>query len=134
MGIKSKLESEFDYGIVDEFLDHYSLMIELMEPLVVTLANERNFYKNLDELFKILHNIASATEYLQIEPIRRLAIFVEDFLGNLKLTSRVLDNNGVNWLIQISDMFSKWGDDLQQDNELSKIPFELLVLPDLEKR
>ena len=28
MGIKSNLDASFDYEIVDEFLDHYSMMVE----------------------------------------------------------------------------------------------------------
>ncbi len=133
MGIKSKLQSEFDYGIVDEFLDHYSLMTELIEPLVVGLTSERTFHKNLDELFKIFHNIKSATEYLQIESIGRLSLFVEDFLGQLKMKGKILNDDTTAWMIKISDMFARWNDDFENDSELSKIPFELLVLPDLEK-
>lgn len=35
MGIRSDLEKNFDFEIIDEFLDHYSMMIEIMEPLII---------------------------------------------------------------------------------------------------
>jgi len=38
----------------------------------------------------------------------------------------------VNWLLEINDMFHTWNDDFKLDNELSKIQFHLLKLPDME--
>jgi two-component system chemotaxis sensor kinase CheA len=38
----------------------------------------------------------------------------------------------INWLLEISDMFSQWQEDLKVDNDLAKIKFSLLKLPDLE--
>lgn len=133
MGIRTDLENNFDFEIIDEFLDHYAMMIEIMEPLIVDLGNEQRFHRSLDELFRIFHNIKSATGYLKVEPMVRLATFAEDALEQLRARDTKVNEESVTWLIAVSDMFLQWQEDFKMDNELSKIHFSLLILPDMEK-
>ena len=132
MGVRRDLEDNFDFEIVDEFLDHYSMMIDVMEPLIIDLSKESTFERSLDELFRIFHNIKSATTFLQLEPMIRLSTFVEDALEQLKTYANPANDDVVNWMLEINDMFLLWQDDLKLDNELSKIKFSLLKLPDME--
>ena len=37
MGIRSELEASFDFEIIDEFLDHFSLMVDSMEIMILDL-------------------------------------------------------------------------------------------------
>lgn len=133
MGIRSGLEANFDFEIIDEFLDHYAMMCENMEPLIIDLGNLERFHRSIEELFRIFHNIKSASGYLQIQPMVRLATFVEDALEQLRLRENVVNEETISWLINVSDMFMQWQEDLKMDNELSKIHFSLLILPDMEK-
>ncbi len=133
MGIRTDLENNFDFEIIDEFFDHYAMMIEIIEPLIVDLSNEQRFHRSLDELFRIFHNIKSATSYLKIEPMVRLATFSEDALEQLRTRDTKVNEETVTWLIAVSDMFLQWQEDFKMDNELSKIHFSLLILPDMEK-
>lgn len=133
MGIRSELETNFDFEIVDEFLDHYAMMVEIMEPLIVDLANAGRFPRSVDELFRIFHNIKSASGYLQIEPMTRLATLVEDALEQLRLRNVPANDETVTWLISVADIFMQWQEDLKMDNELSKVSFSLLILPDMEQ-
>ena len=133
MGIRSGLEANFDFEIIDEFLDHYAMMCENMEPLIIDLGNLERFHRSIEELFRIFHNIKSASGYLQIQPMVRLATFVEDALEQLRLRGNVVNEETISWLINVSDMFMQWQEDLKMDNELSKIHFSLLILPDMEK-
>jgi chemotaxis protein histidine kinase CheA len=133
MGIRTDLENNFDFEIIDEFLDHYAMMIEIMEPLIVDLGNEQRFHRSLDELFRIFHNIKSATGYLKVEPMVRLATFAEDALEQLRARDTKVNEETITWLISVSDMFLRWQEDFKMDNELSKIHFSLLILPDMEK-
>lgn len=133
MGIRTDLENNFDFEIVDEFLDHYSMMIEIMESLIVDLGSEQRFHRSLDELFRIFHNIKSATGYLKVEPMIRLATLAEDALEQLRARNTKVNEETVTWLIGVSDMFLQWQEDFKMDNELSKIHFSLLILPDMEK-
>ncbi|MDD4855615.1 MAG: Hpt domain-containing protein [Sulfuricurvum sp.] len=133
MGIRTDLENNFDFEIIDEFLDHYAMMIEIMEPLIINLGNNDRHGRSIEELFRIFHNIKSATSYLKVEPMIRLATFVEDTLEQLREQDTRTNEETISWLIRVSDMFLQWQEDFKMDNELSKIHFSLLILPDMEK-
>ncbi|MDQ7043187.1 MAG: Hpt domain-containing protein [Sulfurimonas sp.] len=133
MGIRSDLDANFDFEIVDEFLDHYSMMVESMEVMILDLTKPNNYERSVNELFRVFHNIKSASGYLQIIPMSRLASFVEDELEALRKTTPPISEETTNWLLDISDMFATWQDDLKLDNKLSKIRYSLLKIPDLEK-
>lgn len=133
MGIRSDLEANFDFEIIDEFLDHYAMMVEIMESLIIDLGIAERYHRSLEELFRIFHNIKSASGYLQIEPMVRLSTFVEEALEQLRSRDKVVNDETITWLISVADMFMQWQEDLKMDNELAKIHFSLLILPDMEK-
>ncbi len=134
MGVRSELEANFDYEIVDEFLDHYSMMVDNMEILIIDLSKPNMFEQSINELFRVFHNIKSASGYLQIEQMQKLAAFVEDSLEQLRTKHEAVNEETINWLLSISDMFAQWNEDLKLDNELTHIKFSLLKLPDLDKK
>jgi len=133
MGIKSDLDSRFDFEIVDEFLDHYSMMIDSMEVMILDLSKINMQRRSIDELFRVFHNIKSASGYLQIAPMTRLSTLVEDELEQLRSKTEPVNDETITWLLEISDMFAQWHDDLKKDAELSKVRFALLKIPDLDK-
>lgn len=133
MGIRSDLDANFDFEIVDEFLDHYSMMVDSMEVMILDLSKPDMYQRSVNELFRVFHNIKSASGFLKIIPMQKLATLVEDELEQLrsKQDSRINEET-INWLLSISDMFAQWNDDFKQDNELSKVKYSLLKLPDLD--
>ena len=133
MGARSDLDANFDFEIVDEFLDHYSMMVESMEVMIIDLAKPSMYKRSVNELFRVFHNIKSASSYLQLTPMAKLAAFVEDELELLRTTEPPVKEETTSWLLAISDMFSAWQDDLKMDNELTKIKYSLLKIPDMEK-
>ncbi len=133
MGIRSDLDANFDYEIVDEFLDHYSMMIDSMEVMIIDLSKPNMYKRSTDELFRVFHNIKSASGYLKIVPMNKLASFVEDALEELRKRDTPISKETVDWLLAISDMFAAWHDDLKLDNELTHVKFSLLKLPDLDE-
>jgi chemotaxis protein histidine kinase CheA len=133
MGIRSDLDANFDFEIVDEFLDHYSMMVDSMEVMIIDLAKPNMYVRSINELFRVFHNIKSASSYLKIVPMAKLAAFVEDELELLRTKDAPISEETTNWLLAISDMFSAWHDDLKMDNELTKIKYSLLKIPDLEQ-
>ena len=133
MGVKSELTSNFDYEIVDEFLDHYSIMMDSMDILIIDLSKDDMHERSLNELFRVFHNIKSASGFLKIEQMYRLAIFVEEILEELRKINQPVNDDVINWLLQISDMFNTWNEDLTNDNMLSRVKYSLLKTPDLEK-
>ncbi|WP_372999768.1 Hpt domain-containing protein [Sulfurimonas sp.] len=133
MGIRSDLDSNFDFEIVDEFLDHYSMMVESMEVMIMDLEKPNKYKRSVDELFRVFHNIKSASGYLKILPMSKLSAFVEDALEELRKTDELPSDDIVSWLLAISDMYSQWQDDFKLDNELSHVKYSLLKTPYLEK-
>ncbi len=133
MGIRSDLDANFDFEIVDEFLDHYSIMVDSMEVMILDLSKPNMYERSVNELFRVFHNIKSASGFLQIQPMTKLAGFVEDALEELRGINKSVNEETITWLLNISDMFAVWQDDLRLDNELTHIKFSLLKLPDLEK-
>ncbi|MDQ7045510.1 MAG: Hpt domain-containing protein [Sulfurimonas sp.] len=133
MGIKSDLDANFDFEIVDEFLDHYSMMVDSMEVMILDLSKTDMQRRSIDELFRVFHNIKSASGYLKIEAMTRLATLVEDELEQLRSSSRPVNEETINWLLEISDMFAAWHQNFKLDENLAKVRFSLLKIPDLEK-
>jgi two-component system chemotaxis sensor kinase CheA len=133
MGIRSDLEANFDFDIVDEFLDHYSMMVESMEIMILDLEKSNMFERSVNELFRVFHNIKSASGYLKILPMSKLSAFVEDALEELRQTDKLENDEIITWLLEVSDMFAAWQNDLMEDNELSHIKYSLLKVPELKK-
>jgi len=133
MGIRSELDANFDFDILDEFYDHYSMMVESMEVIILDLSNSDMRKRSVDELFRIFHNIKSASGYLKIVSMNKLSSFVEDELEELRSMDKPVSQETIDWLLLLSDMFSQWNDDFKQDNNLSKIKYSLLKLPDMDK-
>lgn len=133
MGIRSDLYENFDFEIIDEFLDHYSMMVESMEIMILDLSKPNMYERSINELFRVFHNIKSASGYLKITPMNKLASFIEDALDRLRHKKPPISEETTNWLLHISDMFASWQDDLRQDNELSRIKYSLLKIPDLDE-
>jgi len=132
MGVRRDLEDNYDFEIVDEFLDHYAMMVEIMEPLIIELGKGERYAHALEELFRIFHNIKSASSFLKIEPMVRLSTFVEDSLEKMRYQNGPANEEVVNWLISVNDMYIQWQEDLKLDNPMTKIKFSLLKLPDME--
>lgn len=133
MGIRSDLDANFDFEIVDEFLDHYSMMVESMEVMILDLSKPGMYKRSLDELFRVFHNIKSASGFLKIVSMQRLSTLVEDELEKLRTMEPPINLETTNWLLNISDMYAQWHEDFKLDNKLSKIKYSLLKIPDLEK-
>jgi two-component system chemotaxis sensor kinase CheA len=134
MPMRSDLISNFEYEIVNEFLDHYSIMMDSLEILIIDLSKPEMYERSLNELFRVFHNIKSASGFLKIEQMHRLSTFVEEVLEELRNINDVVNEEVITWLFHISDMFTAWGNDLEHDYDLTHIKYLLLKTPDLDKR
>ena len=133
MGIRSNLNANFDVDIASEFLDHYSMMVESMEVMIIDLSKQYMRKRSIDKLFRVFHNIKSASSFLAIQPMSRLATLVKDELGELRSNTKPVNEETIDWLLAIRDMFTVWEQNFVHDEALAKIHFSLLKLPDLEK-
>jgi two-component system chemotaxis sensor kinase CheA len=109
------------------------MMVEYMEVMILDLKKPNMFEQSINELFRVFHNIKSASSFLKITQMSKLAAFVEEALEQIRMRHESVNEETINWLLEISDMFAAWKDDLKLDNELTRIKYSLLKLPDLEK-
>lgn len=132
MGVRKELEETFDFEIIDEFLDHFEMAVENIEPLTVGLEHEEFYEKNIGELFRIFHNIKSATGFLQLTPIYKFAIEVEGLLETLRAQTGPAPAHIIDWLIACDDHMSVWNINLRMDESLAPLPDTLKTIPTLE--
>ncbi|RUM45806.1 MAG: chemotaxis protein CheA [Hydrogenimonas sp.] len=133
MGIRTRLEEAFDYEIVDEFLDHFETIINTMEPAIIALEKEQGNLDRIHELFRMFHNIKSASTFLNIEQLCFLMEFVEDRLEPLRQNPHRLSERVIDWLLLISDQLRLWYVQIQNDSELGKINPKILDVAEREE-
>jgi two-component system chemotaxis sensor kinase CheA len=130
MGVYSALEGEFDYEIVEEFLSHFTIMSEALERLIVGLKHEEKYLVNINEIFRIFHNIKSATAYLKITPIQKLVTLGEEILQECRLVEGRGSEELINWLILVSDQLNLYKEDLESDaDDFSPLNHLIIKLP-----
>ena len=129
MGIRTTLEQNFDYDIVDEFLDHFDIMTEVMEPAIISLENPKVREEKINELFRIFHNIKSATGFLKLERIHLLAELAEEVMEKLRSGGREVTPDVVDWLLLINDQMRAWYRQIADDEELGDTDPRILEIP-----
>ena len=130
VGILTNLEAEYDLDIVEEFFSHYSMMCEMMETLIIGLEKEEHYATNIQELFRIYHNIKSATGFLNIVPMVKLATLVEEVLEEARELNGPANETFVDWMLQISDQFNQYKNDIEMDtDQLSDFNPSILKIP-----
>ena len=130
MGIKKKLFDEYDYDIVDDFLIHYSIMTYQMENLIIYLSKKEQYKQNIEELFRIAHNIKSATMFLKIDPISKLAILTEEVLEEARELDGPANDEFIDWLLAVKDQFAKYNDDINNDSDIfSDLDTNIIKIP-----
>ena len=117
MGVYKDLESEFDYDIVEDFFNHYSYMSEALDRLIIDLKNEQKYKTNINEIFRIFHNIKSSSSFLKITPLQKLASLSEEILEECRFLEGPASEELVNWLLSVSDQLKAYKIDLENDSD-----------------
>lgn len=127
MGILTQIEIDFDLEIVDDFVSHYGMMCESMEALIVSLSNEKHYANNIDDLFRIFHNIKSAAGFVKLDAILKLASLAEEVLEEARSLSGCATDEFIDWLLLLSDQFAKYRIDLEDDKEYFSLLEPLII-------
>ena len=131
MGVYSDLERDFDFDIVEEFFSHYSMMCESTESLILSLRDEESYASSLGQLFRIFHNIKSATGYLRITTINNIVSLVEEFLDDCREEKGPASEEFISWFFIVVDQLVLFKDDLENNRDhLSPIDKRILKLPE----
>jgi len=131
MGIRARLEEEYDYDIVDEFLDHLDIMTEAMEPTIISLEKVPGRSEMINELFRIFHNIKSASGFLKIERVHLLSELAEELMEAVRQNPNSLSEEIIDWLLLVNDQFRVWYTQLENDDELKDINPKILNVPEI---
>ena len=130
MGILKSLEIDYSYDIVEEFLSHYTLMCDLMEPLIINLARHDRYGSNISELFRIFHNIKSAAGFMRLDPIIKLTTLAEEICGEARDLQGPANDDFVDWLLLLSDQFNRYKNDIENDAEFfSPLDANIVKIP-----
>ena len=130
MGILKSLEIDYSYDIVEEFLSHYSLMCDLMEPLIIGLTMPDRYSGYIGELFRIFHNIKSAAGFMKLDPILKLTTLAEEICGEARDLQGPANDDFVDWLLLLSDQFSRYKNDIENDAEFfSPLDANIVKIP-----
>jgi two-component system chemotaxis sensor kinase CheA len=135
VGIKEDLFEEYDYDIVEDFIIHFSMMTYQMENLIIYLSKPENYKNNIEELFRIAHNIKSASSYLNVKPVKKLSMLLEEVLEEARELKGPANDDFIDWLLCVKDQFDKYSKDLENDEEsYSELDPNIIKIPtDLEK-
>ena len=135
MGLYSQLEIDFDLDIVEDFINHYAIMCENLEPLIIDLNKQEKFESNIGELFRIFHNLKSAGGFLKLDPIVKLATLSEDVCEEARVLDGPASEDFIDWLLLISDQFNAYRLDIENDAEYFSMlnPLIIKVPLNLEK-
>lgn len=133
MGILAQMEADFDLEIVEDFISHYAIMCENMEPLIIGLNKEERFAENIGELFRIFHNIKSAAGFLKLDPVIKLSVLCEDIAEEARTLRGPASEAFIDWLLLVSDQFDRYRRDVEEDADyfsllnplIIKVPHEL---------
>ena len=130
MGILRSLEIDYSYDIVEEFLSHYSLMCDLMEPLIIGLIRPDRYSGYIGELFRIFHNIKSAAGFMKLDPILKLTTLAEEICGEARDLQGPANDDFVDWLLLLSDQFNRYKNDIENDAEFfSPLDANIVKIP-----
>lgn len=136
MGIREELFDNYDYDIVDDFILHYSVMTYQMENLIIYSAKKEQYRENIEELFRIAHNIKSAAAFLKVEPVLKLATLFEEVLEEARELEGPANDNFIDWMLSVKDQFERYKEDFENDaEEFSELDPNIIKIPtELEKK
>ncbi len=127
MGIYAQLEIDFDLDIVEDFVNHYAVMCENLEPLIIDLNKAEKYEDNIGELFRIFHNLKSAGGFLKLDPIVKLSTLGEDVAEEARIVKGPASEEFIDWLLLISDQFEVYRQDIEHDAEYFSMLNPLII-------
>jgi len=127
MGILAQLEVDFDIEIVEDFVSHYAIMCENMEPLIIGLNRVDKYGDNIGDLFRIFHNMKSAAGFLKLDPIIKLAVLCEDIAEEARILKGPASEAFIDWLLLVSDQFEKYRKDVENDASFFTVLNPLII-------
>ncbi|MBL0686894.1 MAG: phosphorelay protein [Sulfurospirillum sp.] len=133
MGLFLQLKTDFDLGIVENFISDYTIMCKTIELLIEDLDKKTEYESSVSELFRIFHNMKSAVSFLKLEPIIKLATICKNVLEEARILQGPATNEFIDWLLIVSNQLNKYRINIENDDEtfsafeslITKLPIHL---------
>jgi len=106
-------------------------MTEAMEPAIIALENEKSRSEMINELFRIFHNIKSASGFLKIERMHLLSELAEEFMDSVRQNQDSISESFIDWLLLVNDQFRAWYKQLENDEEFKDTNPKILNIPEI---
>ena len=128
MKMQDYLYSEFDSNIIEEFL----MMLDIMEDtLDMTIERLNTEYEDaINDLFRMFHNLKSATGFLKIKRMHNFAHFVEDILDKAR-EKKEANEELIDWLFRVADQLHEWYGNIDRNEELAPLHPDIFKVPKL---
>lgn len=132
MGIKTELESEYDYDVVDEFLEYLFVFEASSETTIMSLSKKEHFKDAIEEIYRMFHNLKSACGYLKLEPFVKLLALGEDIFDVARECEGPANEAFVNWVFILRDQLVIWEHELLDDKDFFSPPDRKVIRIPLE--
>ncbi len=96
-------------------------MTETLEPTIISLAHQENYSVGINSLFRVAHNIKSATGFLKIQTMNTFFMKVEDVLERARALEGAASESFIDWLLLVSDQMNLWLKNFNNDEELAPV-------------
>ena len=126
MGVQDYLYNEFDSEIIEEFLMMLDIVEDNLDLIIEGLYQDYEF--NINELFRIFHNLKSASGFLKLDRINKFAHFVENVLEKARKRNSA-DEKLINWLFDVAEQFHTWYKNINKNEELAPLNPKVLKIP-----
>lgn len=131
LGLLGQLELEFDFDIVDDFMTHFNIFCDSLEPVIIALEDEVKYSEKINELFRMFHNMKSASGFLKINQFVNICKIVEDVLEEARAMSGPASDELIDWLLLITDQFIIYKIDFNENNSyLSALNPKIIKIPE----
>ncbi|ULO01946.1 hypothetical protein AVANS_1327 [Campylobacter sp. RM5004] len=131
LGLLGQLELEFDFDIVDDFMTHFNIFCDSLEPVIIALEDEVKYSEKINELFRMFHNMKSASGFLKINQFVNICKIVEDVLDEARAMSGPASDELIDWLLLITDQFIVYKIDFNENNSyLSALNPKIIKIPE----
>lgn len=127
MGIKSDLEGDYDFDVVDDFLDYLMVFEASSEMTIMSLSKQELYKHSIDEVFRMFHNLKSASSFLHIDPLTKLLTLGEDILDVARECEGPASEEFVSWVLALRDQIVLWEKEIFEDRERLSPPNKKVI-------
>lgn len=130
LGLLGQLELEYDFDIVDDFMTHFNIFCDSLEPVIIALEDKSKYPDKINELFRMFHNMKSASGFLNIKQFVNICKIVEDILDEARTLSGPASDELIDWLLFVTDQFIIYMHDFNENKAyLSALNPKLIQVP-----